>query len=266
MKKLLALFALVVSFAVPAIAQTNPTVYSATVNYNTNQITVAGKGFEPASTAPTVKVNNEVLTLSTYSDTSFTATLPSDLVTGNNYLLKVINSVSSSTPFDFSLAYGAVGPQGPTGPQGATGPTGPQGPTGATGAQGPTGPTGPQGPSGTSVAYSTVNISNGSQLSLPAGNFIVFANVQITATSSTQTFAQTECFLAPSGQGSFTNSTVITLTEGGNTPTPNTVPLQGVVTLDTANSITVSCGTSGATQNVTGGQIQAIQLDTINTQ
>jgi hypothetical protein len=155
---------------------------------------------------------------------------------------------------------------GPTGPQGATGPTGPQGPTGATGSQGPSGPTGPQGPSGTSVVYSTTNATNGVSLNLPAGNFFVSANVQLNLTSEDPTSATVSCNIAPTGSGSFASTNTTTSSAGGETATPNSIPLQGVVTLSSANSIVLSCGTSGASQTFSGLQFQALQLDIINQQ
>lgn len=59
MKKILALAALVLTtFGIAFGQATQPTVYTATINYTTNTITVVGKGFEPGSAAPTVKFNN----------------------------------------------------------------------------------------------------------------------------------------------------------------------------------------------------------------
>src|SRR5208282_217972 len=151
MKKTFALAVLTLVFAGVSFGQaTQPTVYNTTINYNTNVITVVGKGFEPGSSAPEMKFNNVVLTLSSFSDTQVVAALPSGL-TNDVYLLKIINSVSNT--YDFAVAYGAIGPPGPSGsqgPQGTQGPTGAQGPAGtqgATGSQGPSGPTGPAGQS-----------------------------------------------------------------------------------------------------------------------
>ena len=161
MKKFLALAVLVLAASSIAFGQaTQPTIYNTSINYNTNVITIAGKGFEPGSSAPEVKFNNVILTLSSFTDTQVVAPLPSGL-TNEVYLLKVINSLSNT--YDFSVAYGATGPQGATGPAGPTGPqgaagfngapgaTGPQGPTGAAGATGSQGPSGPTGAAGQSA-------------------------------------------------------------------------------------------------------------------
>lgn len=120
---------------------------------------------------------------------------------------------------------GAQGPAGPpgdtgaTGAQGATGDTGSQGATGATGPTGPQGTTGPQGPTGgigdvylisgsgtfgcfTNCSF-TPSIATGE--TLPAGNYVVSANLDVTV-SNTFTTANTQggvtCFIGTPGNSS----------------------------------------------------------------
>jgi hypothetical protein len=139
-----------------------PVVNNGTINYQKNQVTLNGSGFEPAKTAPVVRLNGAALVLDSFTNAEIVATLPAKTPAGT-YTLTVVNSEGGSTVFD--LTYGATGPQGPMGPQGAAGAKGPAGPQGAPGAQGlsgaqgpagvqgPTGPTGPEGPPGV-LSYS----------------------------------------------------------------------------------------------------------------
>lgn len=168
-KTLLGVFALLFASTVFAQVNANPVVYNTTIDYTANTITVIGKGFEPG-TAPLVKFNNVTLSPTTVSDTEIISALPSGL-SNQSYLLKIVNSLSNE--FDFSVAYGAIGPQGPVGATGATGATGPQGATGATGAQGATGATGATGPQGPSGALAFQGTWSDSQNYI-AGSFVLF--------------------------------------------------------------------------------------------
>jgi len=86
-----------------------------------------------------------------------------------------------------ALTWNQKGQTGATGPKGATGATGPKGATGATGPQGPQGPAGATsayvdyGPGGTigSSNYTTVG-----QLTLPAGNWVMTATVDLVFSGS----------------------------------------------------------------------------------
>jgi hypothetical protein len=140
MRMTAALFLLILAplFAVAA----TPVVNSGTINYSTNQIMLAGSGFEPNKTKPTVAFNGSALTVSTFSNTQVTATLPTGLASGT-FDLTVTNSQGNSV--NFNMTYGATGAQGPAGP---VGPTGPQGPAGLSGATGATGASGPRGLTG----------------------------------------------------------------------------------------------------------------------
>ena len=268
-----AALSLILAFAAGVKAQaTQPTVYNTTIDYTANVITVSGKGFEPGSAAPTVKFNNVVLTPSSVSDTQIVAALPSGLTNGADYLLKVINSLSNT--YDFAVAFGAVGPQGPTGlqgPQGATGAAGATGATGATGSQGPSGPTGPQGPSGAVSVYTTTTQTDNEHaiLSLPAGSYFVSANV-------TQNFSMSQgvssdepvnvgCSLAITGNNPFSTSTAVVPIIEGLTSGQAIIPVQGVVVLTDAATITLGCfqSTGGGIATV---QLQALTVNTVNQQ
>jgi collagen triple helix repeat protein/IPT/TIG domain-containing protein len=147
-----------------------PVVNNGTINYQKNEVTINGAGFEPAKAAPVVRLNGAALTLDSVSKAEIVATLPAKTPAGT-YTLTVVNSEGGSTVFD--LTYGATGPQGPIGPQGAAGPAGaagapgskgaqgavgPPGPAGVQGPTGPTGQTGPQGPQGSAHSYSSNSI------------------------------------------------------------------------------------------------------------
>lgn len=73
------------------------------VNSAVTQITVSGSGFEPASSAPSVRFNGTTLTVSSSSDTSFVASLPSGLSSGS-YLLEVENSDTFTNTTQFEVA------------------------------------------------------------------------------------------------------------------------------------------------------------------
>jgi Collagen triple helix repeat (20 copies)/IPT/TIG domain len=123
-----------------------PVVNNSTLTYTSapNQITINGSGFSPQGKVPTVLFNNASLSpLVSFSDTQIVANLPAGTQAAS-YRLRITNSQGNY--YEFSVTYGAVGPQGPMGPQGAAGPAGPTGATGPTGAMGATGSQGPEGP------------------------------------------------------------------------------------------------------------------------
>ena len=137
-------------------ALTPVTINSASINYTTHTITVAGSGFCTGA-VPAVTFNTTRLKVtSACSSSVVVASLP--VQAAGSYRLIITNTSGGS--FTFYVTYGAVGPQGPqgftgatgatgaTGSQGATGAIGPQGPIGLTGATGATGATGSQGPIG----------------------------------------------------------------------------------------------------------------------
>jgi hypothetical protein len=134
-------------FAVSMFAASAPVVISASTNSALTQLTIAGSGFSPNSTTPTVSLGGVSLSLASFTDTQIVAVLPTNEPAGS-YSLSVTETAGGSRTTTFGVTIGAVGPTGPQGPQGPIGPqgaTGPQGPTGPTGATGPQGPAGPSG-------------------------------------------------------------------------------------------------------------------------
>ena len=129
-----------------------PVVNNGTINYGKGQVTLNGSGFEPANTAPSVRVNGAALKIDSFSNVQIVATLQANAAVGS-YSLTVTNSQGAATLFD--ITYGAAGPQGPAGSQG---PAGPQGVAGVQGPTGPTGQRGPQGPQGGALSYSSNGI------------------------------------------------------------------------------------------------------------
>ena len=136
-------------------ALTPVTINSASINYTTHTVTVAGSGFCTGA-VPAVTFNTTRLKVtSACSSSVVVASLP--VQAAGSYRLIITNTSGGSSTF--YVTYGAVGPQGPqgygsdwshrrNGSQGATGAIGPQGPIGLTGATGATGATGSQGPIG----------------------------------------------------------------------------------------------------------------------
>jgi Glycine-rich domain len=95
-------------------------IWSASINYTTNQITITGKQF---SLKPIVVFNGTRLTIvGTPSGTNITAQLP-DGVTPGTYELRVTNHLGMTDRYE--VTYGAEGLQGPQGTQGVAGPEGP---------------------------------------------------------------------------------------------------------------------------------------------
>jgi hypothetical protein len=142
-----------------------PFIVDITENLQGTAITIAGKGF--GSSTPKVTLGTSELTVTHFSETSITATLPAGIAAGG-YLVTVEKRPFHLTAI-FEAAIGQIGPAGAQGPAGAAGPAGPAGPmgfpglaglAGATGAAGPAGPAGvagargpaggfgPQGPTG----------------------------------------------------------------------------------------------------------------------
>jgi hypothetical protein len=74
-----------------------PVIYNVTVDSAVSYLTISGTNFVPASSAPLVEFNGSNLTVTSYSNTSIVATLPSGLATGT-YALEVSNSDNFSCP------------------------------------------------------------------------------------------------------------------------------------------------------------------------
>jgi hypothetical protein len=148
-----------------------PVVNRGTVNYQTNQVTLNGSGFEPTKVAPTVVLSKTTLSVVSASDTQIVAKLPASVAPGA-YGITVKVTGGASTVFD--MTYGATGPQGPAGPAGAKGPQGATGQAGLTGAAGPQGPKGPAGAPGGVLSFSANSQPN--SLKLPLNNDFATVN------------------------------------------------------------------------------------------
>jgi len=182
-------------------------------------------------------------------------------------------------------ATGPQGPVGPAGPAGSQGPagtpgaTGPQGPAGPAGPTGPDGPAGPQGPSGTSNAYTTT-VQSGftlmqnrdnivSSVSLPAGNFLLFAKVDVdfSPISSRQNLS---CVLQSSSSSFDLSEASVQAAQAADTLTA--IPLQGYVALDSPDTVSMVCTyvvnpfCSTCTARAYSAWITAIQVDNLTVQ
>lgn len=80
-----------------------PQIDSVVVDSAVTQITVSGSGFKPSTTAPQVRFDGTVLTVTSSSDTSFVASLPSGLTSGS-YELEVENSNSFTNTEAFEVS------------------------------------------------------------------------------------------------------------------------------------------------------------------
>ena len=116
--------------------------------------------------------------------------------------LRVIDAtVTSCDKKETALAWNVQGPQGEKGDTGATGPQGPAGPAGPQGPDGPAGPKGDPGPAGTSMGFSvsktTVTPLAGTETivskTLPAGNYVLFAQVEASRNPTTDVDAIGTC-------------------------------------------------------------------------
>jgi hypothetical protein len=182
---------------------------------------------------------------------------------------------------------GQPGPPGMTGDPGPTGPPGPAGPTGPTGPDGPVGPPGPQGPQGPTGGLSDVWHSSGSgtqfgcffncnfdeviapATSMPAGSYVVNANLDITvggATDTTNTQNQVTCFVgSPAFNGQA--NTIAAFSPSGVlfAGTVSHLALSTVITLIQTTSVGVYCPDTFATLTMTGSSsMTAVPVTTVH--
>jgi hypothetical protein len=114
-------------------------INSAQFDFGIGRIYVTGKNF--GSDAPAVKLNDQALTLMSFTTESIDAVIPATIQPGS-YVLRVSRGPSTTQNDVFDVTLGAVGPKGdkgdpgPQGLKGDTGGPGPAGPTGADGAPG----------------------------------------------------------------------------------------------------------------------------------
>ena len=123
-------------------------ISSAQVDFGIGRIYVAGKNFGSA-TAPEVKLNDQVLTLNSFTDGTVDAMLPAGIAPGS-YILRVSRGPSTTQNDVFDVTLGAVGPKGDKGDKGEQGLQGPKGDKGDQGIQGPKGDKGDTGAAGAS--------------------------------------------------------------------------------------------------------------------
>jgi hypothetical protein len=138
------LLALLLLAAAPVLRADNappPVIYNAQINAST--ITINGIRFGTA--IPTVTMNGIPLSVSSSTNTTVVASLPSAITSNpGTYLLKLVNNSEREDEqlraVRFEVAVGTIGPAGPAGPMGPPGAPGAKGPKGDTGATGATGP------------------------------------------------------------------------------------------------------------------------------
>lgn len=167
-----------------------------------------------------------------------------------------------------ALNFSQTGPVGPQGPQGVAGPTGPQGPQGAQGvpgADGSPGAAGPAGPAGLSHAYASYGgdyVNNGVDttivtVAVPAGTYVVSARSSVANLDADEQLAS--CRLKSSG----TEYDLVNLDLPGNGEpgfhTP--VPLQAVVPVSQAGTITLSCSSY---RGQVSGRVTAVAVGALN--
>lgn len=160
---------------------------------------------------------------------------------------------------------GSAGPKGDTGatgPKGDTGAAGPKGETGATGGTGAAGATGPVGPSTGFAAQqaSSLNFAGGTQTpvsrTLPAGDYVVNANVLLNNNSGSEEFFV--CVLKLGG-------TIIDASDGEDVQPASgddreVEALGGAGTLTAPGTVALECTSSAASGNYNSGSINAVRV------
>jgi hypothetical protein len=142
-----------------------------------------------------------------------------------------------------------------TGPQGAQGPQGPQGP------QGSTGPTGPSDVWSVDGFGAQKNLSvstwvNLATTSLPAGSYFVQAEAEADSTTSIPT--EYSCDLVDSSNNQFQ------ATNANSSGDWVTVPVQAVVTLTSADTISLQCLATQPLSEAFNWQLAAIKVGTVH--
>ena len=200
-----------------------------------------------------------------------------------NGAVRVVNGSSDCRNDESPLTWNQTGPQGATGTQGPPGPAGapgaagppgspgPQGADGAPGAAGPAGPPGPAGTSGSSHAFSTSDAVIGvpagwgavpvevTQLSLPAGNYVVWATGQANQVIGSDDFAT--CSLAGGG------ATIAAQSVSASGDTVSAYSLTATTTLSSDGTVELDCvGSLGSTIGpfLRNNSLVALQVDALN--
>jgi hypothetical protein len=214
-----------------------------------------------------------------------TVTLALVLATGGSALAAshyLITSTKQISPRVLRALKGRTGPRGPTGatgPPGKRGFTGTRGPTGSPGPQGERGLPGEAGPpsAGATTGYSAGQggpIPLGSVASevedetLPAGSYVITANVEITAQSEKPGAIGLRCTLVD--EGDLLDSAHSFSSLAADTVTPKylwqtTLPLDGNLTSASSSAVAIECNTEENTAEaglVNVGQVQIEALQT----
>jgi hypothetical protein len=97
---------LILSAPLVSQAQT-PVIDDATVNLTAGSLTLAGSNFSPSGAAPTVTLGGTSRTVSSFTNTSIVAAVPTTLAIGS-YLVTVTNSVPQSASADVTVGAGTI--------------------------------------------------------------------------------------------------------------------------------------------------------------
>jgi hypothetical protein len=145
----------------------------------------------------------------------------------------------------------------------------------ARGPQGPVGPAGPAGPPGTSTAITRSTIDTPviaantavQSLSLPAGNWVVYAHVD-GAHNGTTASSRMECALVDAGGQLMDYAKMRAQTNAGAEPMIFvSLGLHGAATLSAPGTVRTNCGsTNGSPFDLTTAKMTAVQVSSIVTQ
>jgi len=177
----------------------------------------------------------------------------------NNATLRLIDPSSPKPPDtaackngEKALDWNQTGPQGQQGPQGATGATGPTGPSDVYSVDGYD-----QGVK--SIAPFNTWVDMATTPTLPAGSYAVQS--QITAENALSVLTDYACELVDSSTNVYQQVNVT----GPNTLTDwVTIPVQAVITLPSADTITLRCFASTAGVEAFNWQLAAIKVGTVH--
>ena len=169
-----------------------------------------------------------------------------------NGSLRVVDDPTTCKNNETPLAWGQTGPQGPQGP---------------TGPQGPQGPIGPQGPPGSSHAYhvhigAPIGTADpvASLTNLPAGNYLVWANVSVVNGGSVMT-----CLLKINDTVNVIPAGFTAIYSGRSTGDSGQSTMNTSVNLSLSlNSIKVFCGANVGDTGNAATDLIALKVDGLN--
>jgi len=146
---------------------------------------------------------------------------------------------------------------------GNTGPAGPVGPKGAKGDQGEQGPIGPS--AGYSASGVPADLPSGlnpvASVDVPAGNYLVHANVDLTLTTGAGPVTQ-QCQLDVDNGSTVLEQVAATIAA---TNTEVVIPLDGATTLSAAGTLHLECTKpTSKTIHVNAARLTAVKLGSLN--